>query len=380
MKTHIARVSLLCTFFILYHCGFSQVLVPKKCYLHLQGNMNKELSIEMNLVKITDTIYGGFSFTGSSGTINMNFPEGSVIAFVGTIDSKGNIIFYDPADSKGFLFKGRFVTTQSIAGTFEALRGDKRFPFEFREQYSDGSIPLNIFYQTGSTQIVKKPKAPSAHIELALLLPGESSNILFSDTVKKILISRFTGKPSRNLNPDMVLNGIRQVYFENYISTNESIYKEGMGQSFAWESLKFTHVILNKHNLLAFYVENYAFTGGAHGMQTREYTVVNLKNGKIVTLKDLFRTGFEEVLTEILTRKAMKAGGIEQGHSLKDAGYFVEEIAPNTNFYLTPGGIGFFYNHYEIAPYSYGPENFFISFDELDKILYKEGVLKDLMK
>jgi hypothetical protein len=171
---------------------------------------------------------------------------------------------------------------------------------------------------------------------------------------------------------------MKQIYFENYITTNESIYKETMGASFDWESLKFMDVILNRSFLLTFYIEQYAFTGGAHGLQTRDYTVVNLRKGSAVSLNEIFSGDYEAALTDLLTKQARKMHNIDSDKKLTDNGFFVETIKPTNNFYLTINGIGFFYNHYEIAPYSNGPDDIFIPFADLKSIPINGGILKGL--
>jgi hypothetical protein len=54
---------------------------------------------------------------------------------------------------------------------------------------------------------------------------------------------------------------------------------------------------------------------------------------------------------------------------LTDSGYFVDEIKPNENFYVTGEGVGFVYNHYEIAPYSFGATDIFLTKEGLKEIL-----------
>ena len=55
MKKHIETIILLILLGVT-GTGNAQNMVPKKCYLHLIGTINKEYPIEMNLVKINDTI------------------------------------------------------------------------------------------------------------------------------------------------------------------------------------------------------------------------------------------------------------------------------------------------------------------------------------
>jgi hypothetical protein len=66
--------------------------------------------------------------------------------------------------------------------------------------------------------------------------------------------------------------------------------------------------------------------------------------------------------------------------SLADAGFFSDTIKPADNFYITRDGIGFYYNQYDIAPYASGAFDIFIPFSELNDVLIKGGIIRELVK
>jgi hypothetical protein len=359
--------------------GNAQNMVPKKCYLHLIGTMNKEYPLEMNLVKINDTLYGDYSFIQAgmapSGTEN----NGEGIPVYGKMSTGDAFTLKELRIERENFFKGKFVNSQSLSGTFENSNGTK-LTFEVMEKYPEGSITMDIFYRKAFTPLVKKPGSPTANIQLGLLLPGESANPLISDSLIHLMQMRFTGKQVRITQPEKLLDGIKQVYFENYLSTNEGIYKEALTDSFNWQSLKFMHILMNDEYLLSFYIDHYAFTGGAHGLQTRQFTVVNLWTGKEVGLKDIFKEDSETRLSRILSDKTHIKIHLPTSQSLRDAGFFTDTIKPTDNFYITREGIGFFYNQYDIAPYNSGAFDIFIPFSELKGLLVEGGIIRELTR
>ena len=139
------------------------------------------------------------------------------------------------------------------------------------------------------------------------------------------------------------------------------------------------NILLNGNGLLSFYIESYAFTGGAHGMQTRDYITNSLETGRVISLGEIFEGDYETALTAILTSKIKAVSNISQEQKLSASGFFVDEIKPSPNFYITRNGIGFYYNHYEIAPYSNGPTDLFLPFGEIKKLLKPDSVLKGLL-
>ena len=348
--------------------------------MHLTGAINKEFPMELNLVKNDDTVFGECLFSGNPDIFrNLNY-AGNLISVCGKVSEDGSFIMTMNPGENSASFEGRFFDSQTLQGTCETLDRLKILPFELTEKYPDGSIQMNAYFQKGSVSLVKKPKSPAGRIMLSMLLPGESANPIVSDSLKKLIISRYTDNDVRISDPEKILNAIKQVYFDTYVNNNIDIYDKTSGQSFNWELLNYMHIVQNTSHIMAFYVEQYAFTGGAHGLQTRKYTVVNLYTGKVISIPDLFYGNYEQRLTTILTQKAREECSVPANQTLTASGFFVNEIKPSANFYVTRTGIGFFYNQYDIAPHSFGSADLFIPYKEIKDILFSDGMLKELIR
>jgi len=359
--------------------GTAQNMIPKKCYLHLLGTIDKDYPIEMNFVKIDDTIYGDYSFIQHGKTLPGEESNGQGIPVYGKMNSSDAFMLKEVNAVQGNLLKGKFTNNHSLSGTLESPNGNK-VSFDLTEKYPEGSIAMNVYYQKAFTPLVKRPGSPTANIQLGMLLPGESANPLISDSLIHLMLVKFTGKKVRIYQPEKLLDGMKQVYFENYLSTNEAIYKESMASSFNWQSQKFMHIQMNGSHILSFYIDHYAFTGGAHGLQTRQFTVVNLWSGKEVGLKDIFKENSEVQLSAIIGDKIHLKINLPTTQSLRDAGFFTDTIEPSDNFYITREGIGFYYNQYDIAPYASGSFDIFIPFSELKDLLAGGGIIRELYK
>jgi hypothetical protein len=379
MKKTIFTTMLFLGIFLGTNLGSAQSMIPKKCYLHLIGAINKDFPIEMNLIKINDTLYGNYSFLNPEKRMSGKEVAGSSIPIYGKMSSIDAFIIKENVPDQPCLFNGKFINTQELSGTYENSKGTK-VSFDVTEKYPDGSVSLDVHYQKSFTPLIKKPGSPAASVQLLLLIPGESANPLISDTLIHLMLVKFSGKPIRMSQPEKVLEGMKQVYFENYLSTNEAIYKETMTSSFNWQSLKFMNVLMNGAHILSFYIDHYAFTGGAHGLMTRQHTVVNLWNGKEVELKDIFKENSEQQISQILRAKIYMKLHLPTSQSLADAGFFSDTIKPADNFYITRDGIGFYYNQYDIAPYASGAFDIFIPFSELNDVLIKGGIIRELVK
>ncbi|MBL7137606.1 MAG: DUF3298 domain-containing protein [Bacteroidales bacterium] len=349
----------------------AQVYLPKKAYMHLVGRIDVDQEISLNLVKVNDSLYADLVYTSKQ----CNF---SVLS--GKVDEEGTFLMKYPFCDTGMVFRGSFVNRQSLSGNYESVDGEISHPFVLVESYPEGSIPLLVYYHHLSRKLVEKPESPRAEISQCLIIPGESSNPVLSDSLRIRMISSFTGKANRQKDPDVAIRSTQEAFIKNYLSSNESLY-ESMPEagSLNWTLLKFMHVLYNDNNLLTYYLLNYGYTGGAHGLETQDFTVFNTKSGKVLSLNDLFLPGFETKLTTLLTRKLKEMTKLHASEKLSDNGFFVDDVAPNSNFYLTASGIGFFYNHYEIAPYANGPTDILLPFDELKELLRDQGPVLPLL-
>jgi hypothetical protein len=370
------------TFFFLQSLT-AQMMIPKKSYMHFTGQIGKKYELTMELVKINDSIYADCQCLPLTKDAKENpmasMKNGEILVISGKMRSDGSCSLGLPFSKTAPMLTGQLSKDQKLTGIWSDENG--KLPFELKEKYVDGSVQLNVSYLKGSQALAKKPGSPKGAIEMALLTPGESTDPVLSDTLKKIILEKFTKKPVTGSNPDLNLSNLKQTFFEKYISSNEELYKNKVGgASLNWESLEFMHVLYNDKHFLTFYIISYAFTGGAHGLETHEFYVIDLKSGKVLTPDDIFIAGADKELGSLITQKFKDINSLKPGQQLTEAGFFTDEVKPVDNIYLTGEGIGFFYNHYEIAPYASSPNNCFIPFSELKNLLRPDGALRNLLR
>jgi len=348
----------------------AQTSIPKQAYFHLEGTINDNIQVSMELIKFNDSLYADYTYQFSSFTQNeYKIFYGSCKQLSGKMIANNNFLLKEPFSENGPVLKGKFINGSTMTGTWETGKGQK-FPFLFAEKYREGTVQFNLFHEKSNKKLVAGPRSPQARIELVVLLPAVSGNPYTSDTLSHLMQQCFFGLNTVSASPEVLINGMKEVYFENYISSNESVYKEMPdGASFEWELIKYMHIIHNESNLLTFYILSYAFTGGAHGLETHDFFSIDLLTGKRIKLEDILLPGKENELNKMLTHKLHQIIGISDAEKLTDSGYFTDEVKANENYYLTGNGLGFFYNHYELAPYSFGFTDIFLTFNELKGLL-----------
>ncbi|MBS1517055.1 MAG: DUF3298 and DUF4163 domain-containing protein [Bacteroidetes bacterium] len=112
-------------------------------------------------------------------------------------------------------------------------------------------------------------------------------------------------------------------------------------------------------------ISYYIFTGGAHPNSYLKYTVFGKTTGDVLTLNDIFKPGYENILNRMVDSTFRKEKGLSMTEDLTKAGLFENKITYSDNFALSEDSIKFYYNNYEIAPYVYGPAQIAISLDNL---------------
>lgn len=111
------------------------------------------------------------------------------------------------------------------------------------------------------------------------------------------------------------------------------------------------------------------FMGGAHPAYFTVYKNFDLTQGRWLKLEDVFKNPNDPGLIAVVDSAVRAARGIAPDASLTELGMFEETIIPTANFEIRPKGIHFFYNSYDIAPYSMGYSQAIIPFELLSDYL-----------
>lgn len=104
------------------------------------------------------------------------------------------------------------------------------------------------------------------------------------------------------------------------------------------------------------------YSGGAHGMDTRNAIVLDEKTGRRISETEIFKPGYEQWLTRALRANLLIS--VEDPELL-----FETDIVPNGNFFVSDKGMTYIYGRYEVGPYVLGIVEVNIPWDELSSIM-----------
>jgi hypothetical protein len=128
-------------------------------------------------------------------------------------------------------------------------------------------------------------------------------------------------------------------------------------------------------------LSGYKFLGGARGYSLTNFINWNTKAGKKIELKDIFRDGYAKKLNSVAEKIFRKQEKLSDTAALKPNYFFPEsKFTLNNNFLITPIGIRFLYNQYEIKPYQAGVTNILIPYAEILSLLRPGTVITQYHK
>ena len=127
----------------------------------------------------------------------------------------------------------------------------------------------------------------------------------------------------------------------------------------------------NSDNILSIMVTYYKYAGGAHGYYENVAYNIDIRNGKFLKLKDLFKeeVDYKNVINEEIRRQIEELIKLDEENK---GVYEFKSISDNQKFYIQDDNLVIYFDLYEIAPYAAGIPEFIINVDKIDHILKPE--------
>jgi hypothetical protein len=338
----------------------SEILSSPDFYKHFKGNINKTIFFHLNLIKSGITLRGTYYYdnVGQSIILKGEIKQDSMFVLTEYVDGIAN----------GY-FNGEFLKDGKITGFWQDLKQEKQYPFELHEDYTN-SIEFKCLILSDTSHLLNKKGSPYCMFSATICYPENYKDKIILKQLKQSFKKLIFDKNAVSEDPMVNLAAKKQDFFKTYKNLlKDNQYSEDLSYTYMWETSAFTDILYNDDNLLSFGMDYYDFSGGAHGLSGSSYVSYDLKTGKEITEKDLFISGFEPRLKDLLIKNIMKAKDYKTKEQMQNEGFEIESIKPNGNFYLDKKGIYYFFNPYEIAAYAFGPTNVYIKYDEIKEII-----------
>ncbi|QKJ29698.1 DUF3298 domain-containing protein [Mucilaginibacter mali] len=137
-----------------------------------------------------------------------------------------------------------------------------------------------------------------------------------------------------------------------------------------------TTIVRQDSALVALQLSGYSFQGGAHGSSLTVFLNWNSKAHKQLRLNDLLIDNYKQPLDSIGEKIFRKQENLSDAEPLKNNYFFAKDkFSLNDNFLVTPTGLRFVYNEYEIKPYAAGKTELFIPYAQIKTLLRVNTVI-----
>lgn len=204
-----------------------------------------------------------------------------------------------------------------------------------------------------------------------------SGNKALNDTLSAQIEKWLTGTP------DGQEKGLSAEEFcKTFVSDYEKFAREFPQSPAKWYIRREIEIIANNKHFITLQLSDESYLGGAHGMNIHLFANFNPSGGQRIALSELVAEGKMQELEKVAESHFREENSIPKGQSLKEAGYFyMEEDSTGSPFHLTDNfaitrdGLLFYYNPYDIAPYSMGATLLKVPFTDISGMLKTEGPL-----
>ena len=234
------------------------------------------------------------------------------------------------------------------------------------------------YFADSAAAFPAEAKSPKCHLSLQALVPvggpATARQALEASMLRDLRGDTLGGMPVGTLSG--LYKQQRQQFIKEYRedaidrrpppSDTAGIGPYGPGMSY--EDQTATYVLCRQDNLLSLGFFHYNFSGGAHGNYGTTGASYDLRTGRRLRYDDIFLPAAQAQLPALLAAAVRPLVGLKPGEPL-DQQLLVPKMPVTHNVLLTPGGVVFVYQPYEIASYAQGEVRVFLPLAAVQSLL-----------
>lgn len=362
VKTTCVFFSIVLTGFFISANGFTQ-----DRYIRFSGEAGNSDAVSVNLI---------FTENSVTGTIIRPSKYEIPVKVYGELFKDNSLVLLDEY-SADTIITGSFSEELTFDGFWKNNTNNQE-TLTFKASKSDEYQQFKVFSQSSVRPLNDSPDSPVAAFDMVLAMPASEDNIEVDFRLNKIIEELLKIETSGNIS--YTIKNQEDSFFERYQAANASRSTPENYPLLNWQKRVRLFPIFNENNFVSLYMQDYNYTGGDVSLDISRFLVFDLQKAEKITLSSLILEEKSTALSEKLRKKLCKMLDLGNEISLKEQGFFSDEVFPSANFYLSDSGIGFHYNTYELAGQERGPLTIFLTWKELEGILDTNGPVKRLNK
>lgn len=259
----------------------------------------------------------------------------------------------------------------TITGKWISAGGKQTYDIDLKEEYPAGSYRLAIWSKEDSVRYRDDKPEPVATIYYKLLRAGSGMKNEDAQMLEKLIMHELGADSMNAITVEDCVN--KQI--ENYAKWYKGIL-DGEPDSMLGESWNNYYsgvamdVIINDNDWLVMELSGSEYTGGAHGNYGVSYMNVDMQQKRVWKIEDVMTVDSNK-LNLLLEQEARRYFAMTAAEKIEER-LLTDKVLPNGNICITPTGINFVYNPYEIASYADGIIRLFIPFGQIKGLLKPE--------
>lgn len=230
---------------------------------------------------------------------------------------------------------------------------------------------------------------PNCQINLSLsyLQPASETDSLSLKINAAIQEAAF-GKSYEALPAGEVAATLQKEYIDNYLTDVKQLFDADMYNGMKpedipqWYNYQYdisSSLQMGKDSIWNYGITYFSDTGGAHPNTQKKYFNINSATGEMITAGQVFSPKHEKEICDLILKQLIyemnqrmntdtitSVAGLNEFGILLDSSLYIPE-----NFLLEKEGVMFYYNRYEIAPYSAGDFSLTVPYEQINAYLKK---------
>ena len=348
---------------------FSSSLFAQTEAFTLSGSLNDRYTVHLDLQQSQQELHGYYHYDKVGEPIILRGNrEGN--SFTLTEETLGG--------TETGKFTGSIHSDGTWKGTWVSIGGDREFSFAFSEAESEG-LSFELLSLDKRESLFDGFESPACSLEYEFLEPKSQNGKPVSTGLKTSLYQAYFGPDPESDDPLENFQVSATEYLSDY---HEAAEGQAPGYCFGceWSFSKGVEVLYNRNEVLSMGIGHYQYSGGAHGSFGMDYFVYDLELDRELRLEDLFRDPEDPALVAIIERAYLISNGFTGEEELASLGLFVQHLYASSNFFVTPGGVGFHYGLYEIAPYVAGTTDLFVYMADLEPFIKEDSPIRRFLR
>lgn len=331
-------------------------------YKRMKGMLDQRLPITMQISKLNDSILKGSYYYDKIG---MPLSLRGIIHPDGTFEMNE----WNEQDDITETFTGKFSSSDEIDGTWTNPKTKKTLAFHL---VKDSAFTLGVNYHHEHKENCDFANKSKQHPD---------SLLFYYDTVcsyidVSLIQIQLENKIAQQNIQESIIKATCTDIEKSYSSLDDFMASLDSSGDMGFMSIDADGIIVNaEHDILSVVINQSSYTGGAHPNYFMSCLNFNVQTGKEINLDELFISGYSPALDQIAEKEFRKQYGDDDWWFFKPG-----EFSLTDNYNITPGGLLFRFNPYEIGPYAAGAPQIFLSYKSIRHLLKENSILQPYLK